>query len=179
MEVFDNRYSNTIKLADMKRFLYILLAICIGVGLFIVWYIFYWQKSYKENFLQKNISYKSINSQSEAKLYYPEAKIFSPFGQSQHGDETVAFAGAVMTSGDSSEKIYEWYDKWLTTHGWKKDKNIVGGLADTQMSLRSYSKRNKKEIFYVAMNNSELLKKTLGKDIPTNKTVFEFRYIVH
>jgi hypothetical protein len=161
----------------MKRIVYFFLAVALGIVLFILWYFWYWQPTGRQTLNSGHITYTALRSSPEATLYYPQAEVFSPFGQSQRGKETVAFAGAILTSNDSPEKIYQWYNTWLTSHGWKENRRAVSGLTDTQLSIKSYTKDTNK-VFYVAINNPQTLTKTLGKAVPENKTVFEIRYIV-
>ncbi len=109
--------------------------------------------------------------------------MFSTFGNGE--TETLAdgtssaFAGAVLASNDPPEKIYAWYDAWLKKHGWYNDDNRFGGRVSTQTSLKGYSRGNKREGFYVAMNDPDSLQRTLGKTVPADKTVFEFQYRIN
>lgn len=164
----------------------LLIIVSIGVvGFFTIWYLFF-RTTYDSNGIpSRPVSYEYVSSQPEARLFYPEAQIISPFGSAQKRNETgwdVAFTGAVMASEDSSAKIYSWYDNWLTSHGWQKDAKAILGLASTQVSLQSYTKDGKglasRETFYVAMDDKKQLSWTLGKKILPNTTVFEFRYII-
>ena len=124
------------------------------------------------------VGYEFLSSQPESKLYYPGAIIQSPLVIPQKDKDSVAFIGAVLTSNDSPKKIYNWYHDWLTHHGWHEDENMVAGLAATQVSIKSYTRLNKREVFYVAMDDPKQLGWTLGRQIPKNVTIFEFRYII-
>jgi hypothetical protein len=128
------------------------------------------------------VSYELISSRPEAKLYYPDSQVLSPFGQPEKQGDFIsgserAFAGAILTSSDKPEKIYQWYRDWLLAHGWQSDEHAFGGLASTQISLQGYSK-GQRETLYIAINDPKQLGWTLGKKVPANMTVFEIRYFI-
>lgn len=172
MATLDNEYTNSIVLRRMKKALIATIAAIILV--FGIWYAWF------QGIPNLSASYEFASSRPEGKLYYPSARVISRFGQSQDKikGNRLAIAGAVLVSQDSPKKIYQWYHTWLTAHGWHEDKNLTGGLLDTQTSLRSYAKENKRETFYVAMNDPKSLGMTMGKKIPTNTTVFEINYFI-
>jgi hypothetical protein len=163
------------KIKNMKN---VFLAAVIAAALiFGIWYIWFRPTYDKYGLPIQNVSYEFVSSRPEAKLYYPGAKIFSPFGQPQRGTGTVAFSGAVMTSNDSPEKIYAWYHDWLLAHGWQEHTSFVH--VATHVSTKDYVKQGQdREIFEVDMDDPKELSLVLGKPVPANITVFEFQYII-
>lgn len=154
------------------------------IVVFTVWFLFFRaSRQTDENGLPTNsVSYEFVSSRPEARLYYPNAKVFSEFGQSEKRANFIvspsgAYAGAVMISSDPPEKIYQWYKDWLLTHGWRSDKHAFSGLLSTQKSLEGYSRGNR-ETLYIAMNDPKQLGWTLGKEVPKDKTVFEISYFI-
>lgn len=160
--------------------LYLSLAIIIAVVTGVVWYFFFRYDQY--GIPVGLVSHQFVYSRPEGTLYYPNGKIFITTGRSMIDNDSVAWSGAVMTSNDSPEKIYQWYHDWLTTHGWKSDNHAFGGLASTQISQQVYSRSgngfSSREVFNIAMDNPHFLSETLGKKVPTDVTIFEFSYII-
>jgi len=119
-----------------------------------------------------------MKTRPESNLYYPNGKVFAPFCHStKKTDEGIdpAFAGAVMVTNDSPEKVYAWYHDKLLAFGWHRDDHAFAGLGDTQTSLHGYFFKGRGS-FYIAMDDPKQLSWTLGKKVPVNTTVFEFRY---
>ena len=175
--------------ATYRLEIFIFVGVLLGVvfTLLFIYVKFHPPESYDSNGLPLKgyVTYKFVSSRQEANLIYPNARIFSRFGGSERpndGGFEPANAGAILTTTDQPEKIYQWYDSWLTTHGWQRDQKSILGLADTQISLEAYTKDGKglasRETFYVAIDRKKSLERTLGKQLPSNVTIFEYRYIV-
>lgn len=123
------------------------------------------------------VSYEFVKSRPESQLFYPGAEVFHQFGGSEAGNiitgpTSSAFAGAILTTNDSSGQIYQWYREQLLPSEWKPTDFL---LADTQLSIQGYERGNR-EKFYVAINEPSRLSRTLGRLVPAGVTVFEFRY---
>lgn len=154
---------------------------CIIIAASLVWYFFFRQTYDKNGLPNPLVSLEYVSSRPEAKLFYPYGSVVSRIGLPQENTESglgVAFAGAIMTTGDSPDKVYQWYHDWLLAHGWHRDDNMVGGLVMTQTSIQAYTRGEKREVFYVAMDNHKFLGWTIGKQLPSNVTIFEFRYAI-
>ena len=165
-----------------KQTKWLFIAGAILIAAFGIWFVWFRPTYDAESLPIGPVSYKFISSRPEAKLYYPNSTVFSPFGGPQERREGIssAQAGAILISNDPPEKIYAWYRNWLLARGWNVDKNAFAGTLDTQLSLEGYSKgRRKRQAFYVAMNDTKRLGGTLGRKIPANVTVFEFRYYIN
>ena len=159
---------------DVRKIILVSLgAILVSIG---IWYVWLMPRYDETGIPIGKVDYKFVSSRPEATLYYPGAKIFQKFGLGQRQKGTVAFAGAIMTTDDTPEEVYAWYDAWLVSNNYYNDTSW-GGIADTQKSVMTYSK-NERERFEVAINDPKGLSLTLGKEVPTDVTVFEFSYII-
>lgn len=157
----------------MTVFILVVLLVCI-------WYL--WLKlTYNSQGIPNGlVSCDFIKNRPEAKLYYPNGTIFSPFCHTEtntFGSIDPAFAGAVMLTGDSQEKVYQWYHDRLLALGWDRNDHAFAGLGDDQKSLQGYFFKGR-GTFYVAILDPVVLGMTLGRKVPTDKTVFEFRYVI-
>ena len=162
-----------------KRSLFFILII-LALGIFSLWYFKFRVTFDPQGIPNPLVSYEFVSSRPESKLYYPNGKIFSRFGQPQRRVNEglgVAFIGAVMTSYDPAERIYQWYSDWLIAHGWQRNEKKEAIMASGWISVKKYIK-GERELFEVAMNDPKQLEWTLGKQIPKNKTVFEFSYMI-
>lgn len=158
----------------------IIIFIIIIVILFVVSYL--WYQSTRVTYDAQGIpngmvSYEFVSSRPEAKLYYPNGKVFSQFGQPQKEKNDFAAAGIIMTSDDPPEKIYAWYKDWLVDRGWRRDEKRERIMGSTNISVKKYIK-GERELFQVAIDDPKQLSWTLGKQVPKDKTVFEFIYII-
>jgi len=157
--------------------------IILGVAiliLFVIWWKFF-RVTYDANGIPNPlVSYEYVSSKPEAKLFYPNGKLFQHFGRKQVQVEEglgVAFVGAIMTTTDTPEDVYSWYNTWLVAHGWKENVLAERVMAGGQNSVKDYE-RGTREVFDIAMDDPKLLSETLGKKVPTNVTVFEFSYMI-
>ncbi len=126
------------------------------------------------------VSYKFVKSRPDAKLYYPNGKVYSQFGGDQvQTDEGlgVAFTGSIMTTTDPPVKVYQWYHEQLIKRGWHENQLLEHAKADTQLSVNDYEK-GKREIFEVAIDNPKTLGMTIGSKVPNYETIFEFSYMI-
>jgi hypothetical protein len=171
-----------IKKNKNKKKYIIFISIFTTLIIFGIWYVWFRPTYDQYGLPTRLVSYEYVSSRPEAKLFYPNGKVYSPFGQAMRNNNSVAFTGAVMTSTDPPEKIYKWYHDWLLAHSWRYDEQAIGGRATTQVSIKSYSRSgsgiDSREVFYIAMDDPKSLGWVIGRQMPTNTTVFEFRYII-
>src|SRR6266446_6446897 len=116
-----------------KRMLILsIISVLLVIGtVFTIWFVWFRVTYNAQGTPNGMVSYQFISSRPEAKLYYPNAKVFTTFGHSESHSEagiSPAIAGAVMISGDPPEKIYQWYHDWLLAHGWHVDNHAFAGL---------------------------------------------------
>jgi hypothetical protein len=122
------------------------------------------------------VTLSDVNAHEEAHLYYPGAVEFSRFGDGEgFGGHPAAFAGAILTSADSPEKILDWYEAWATDHGWRKNEGLSSG--GPWIEARGW-RRGDREFFLAAIDDPDQLANTLGRQIPPGGTVFEASYTV-
>lgn len=162
--------------------IYIILAVIVGIiTVCIASWIWYFSATDKKNGIPTHfISYEFAHSRPEGTLYYPNAHLLSLNGMGQHMTETGwggAWSGAILTSNDSPEKIYEWYDNWVKIQGWHESKQMEAIHISTQLSSKDYI-RGTRETFSVAMNDPKQLGWTIGKQLPSNTTIFEISYYI-
>ena len=174
-----------------KNLIKVLIVFLITLGaVFGIWFKWFRVRYDQYGIPSAPVSYEFVSSKPEAKLFYPNGKIYAPFGSGQESlwpegtGYGVAFAGAVMVTTDSPEQIYAWYRDWLLSHGWQYS-DYQPGHGGSQSSLQDYVKNGQKwdssrESFYIAINNPKLIIGAVGngKQIPANTTVFEFDYII-
>jgi len=125
------------------------------------------------------VSYQQVSAHAEARLFYPGSAVFRHFGAAEYrhpmsGDIDAAFAGAVLANTTNPARIYLWYQLWLLKHGWH---SVASGRLATWFSNESYA-RGARESFVVAMDNPQLLGKTLGKPLPLGRTIYEVSYSI-
>lgn len=174
-----------------KLYILLLAIIVVSSVIFAVWYLrFRTTTTYDQYGLPSSpVSIEFVKSRPEATLYYPNSSVFLPLaiGQTKSAMSytgwTSAVGGAIMTSDDSSEKIYVWYHDWLLSHGWQENSTYNIPTASTQTSLQSYTKNDPdwltaRETFYVAIDDPKSLSATLGKQVPVATTVFETSYMI-
>lgn len=124
------------------------------------------------------VSAEEVKSHPEGHLYYPGAKVYWQIGGAEsrneiEGGSNPAFAGAILTSGDSADTIFSWYRQWLAAHGWQPDEQAIGS---TTWKAYAAFKRGNRERFTVAVDDPQLLSGVLGTRVPSDRTVFEIRY---
>ncbi len=120
-----------------------------------------------------------VRSRPEGVLTYPGAETVWPFWGGERSNfpdsgTTSAFAGAVLASPDSPDQIYAWYRQWLTARGWTSTPFL---RASGQPSIQGYA-RGPRERFSVAMDDPQSITRTLGRSVPANRTIFEYRYMI-
>jgi hypothetical protein len=125
------------------------------------------------------VSEAFVRARPEAQLAYPGASTVWPFwsGETSNVPESgrsSAFAGAVLATPDAPEQIYAWYERWLTEHGWARTRFL---RAAGQPSIQGYA-RGQREVFSVGMDEPHALEETLGRPLPSDQTIFEYRYMV-
>ncbi len=125
------------------------------------------------------VSYQEVKSHPEATLYYPGSEVVRVIGSGEvrnyiEGGSNSAFAGAILRTDDTPERVYAWYRAWVVDHGWQT--NEVSG-ASPWLSAQGYQ-RGSRERFLVAIDNPVVLSQVLGSQVPTSGTLFETRYTI-
>jgi len=125
------------------------------------------------------VSYNAVNRHVEAHLYYPGSTAVSRFGSAEYhhslsGHNDAAFAGAILTSAASPERIYLWYQRWALKHRWYSHDFIS---LSTQRSTEGFV-RGTRETFIIAIDDPKILGETTGGKIPQARTVYEISYSI-
>lgn len=124
------------------------------------------------------VTYKEVSAHPEATLYYPGATVLSLRGSDERTymitNRSAAFAGAVLSTTDSADQVYAWYQHWLTAHGWSACE-VVRTL--DQISVQGYC-RGHREHFTIAVDNPQFLRPSPGQASTAAVTTFETAYLI-
>lgn len=110
-------------------------------------------------------------SHREAQLYAPQSVAYA-----QHIDAGCSSTAEVrthLTSSQSAAVINQWYDQWLTSHGWSLHANPANTAWDGQLSHRDYRNGIHQQLI-VAIDDPAILDRTLNP--PRARTYFELFY---
>jgi len=125
------------------------------------------------------VSYQYVSGRPESRLRYPGAQQVEAFGAGERanpieGGSTSAFTGAILATHDSPDQIYTWYADQLAARHYRPY-DVLG--ASTWKSEQGYE-RGTRERFLVAIDDPTFLGAAIGRKVPSDENVFEFRYVI-
>lgn len=127
---------------------------------------------------ERFLTYQDVRAVLINDLQYPESELLLEAGRSESADRTTgkvseAYARQIRFNSLSEEEVYRWYSERLVSAKWQRSSGFI--LATTHRSIEGYT-RGEREWFYVAVNEPDALAATLGRALPSGRTLFEITY---
>lgn len=126
------------------------------------------------------ISLHWTQAQPLAHLYYPSAKPFYLLGagSDEKPGSAPAYAGAILTSGATGARIYQWYFRELSRLGWHFVTD--NGCSSVQLDCPQFDHTGHgiRESFVIAVDSPAELPFVIGRMPPHACTVYEMSYQV-
>ena len=126
-----------------------------------------------------SVTVRDLERHPEATLYYPGASVIAHGGIAEQdlflGSRGSAFTSSILATSDGADRIYAWYQSWLSTHGWRTAEMLQ---STAELSVQGW-KRGSREVMIVSMLDPERWRTAFGKTIPSGQTIVRTRYGVY
>lgn len=126
-----------------------------------------------------SVTVRDLERHPEATLYYPGATVIVHGGIAEQdwllGSPGSAYTSSTFATHDNADRIYAWYQSWLSAHGWR----TVEMLQSTaELSVKGW-KRGSREVMIISMLDPERWRTAFENTIPSGQTIIRTRYGVN
>jgi hypothetical protein len=126
-----------------------------------------------------SVTVRDLETHPEAALYYPGASVIDHGGIDEQdsflGRPGSAYTTSVLATSDSADRVYAWYQTWLTAHGWRTAEMLQ---STAELSVQGW-KRGSREVMIVSMLDPQRWQTAFENKIPSGQTIVRTRYGIY
>ena len=123
-----------------------------------------------------SVTVRDLESHTEATLTYQGATVVDHGGVAEQdrlvGAPGSAYTTSILATRDSPDRVYAWYQAWLSAHGWRSAEMLQ---STAELSLQGW-KRGSREVMIVSMLDPERWQTAFDNKIPSGQTIVRTRY---